>query len=45
VEALVTGAEGSNKACAWDFSITLSVHPAVKGYLTLFRAGECEDAD
>jgi len=30
-----------NTACAWDL-ITLSVHPAVKWYLTLFRTGEGE---
>jgi len=31
--------------CAREFSITLSVHPAVSGYLTLFRAGEGEGSE
>jgi len=38
VRALFTGAEGTQR----DSSIALSVHPAVNGYLTLFRAGEGE---
>jgi len=42
--ALTTGAEGYGfkTVCAPNFSKTLSVHPVVNGYLTLFiaRGGE-----
>jgi len=34
-----------NTAYAWDFSKHLSRHPAVNGYLVLFRAGEGEDGE
>ena len=34
-----------NTACARDFSITLSVHPTVIGYLTLFKAGESKGGE
>jgi len=47
VSMIVTGSEdsGFRTACPQDSSITLSVHPTVNEYLTIFRAEEVEGGE
>ena len=47
LRVLITGAEGpgfKTQLVHWMFQ-KLSAHPAINGYLTLFRAGEGEGGD